>query len=129
MFPFFPLSPQFHPLDGRAWASLANEIQFFLVQDISIEQTQPDCYEVLRDIFWMAFVAAYPSFPHGEWPQWNPMISMEGEFMSYWMNIDNDARKRGDSHMQDEVREFVWEEMKDITEKSLNMHLIPEFLT
>ncbi|KIK73489.1 hypothetical protein PAXRUDRAFT_178306 [Paxillus rubicundulus Ve08.2h10] len=98
MFPFFPLPPRFSFLNGHAWASLVNKIQTCLVMDINMDETWPECYTVLRDIFWMAFVATYPSFPHGEWPKWNLMISMERDFMSYWMNnINNSIRMRVDS--------------------------------
>ncbi|KAF8840220.1 hypothetical protein BDN67DRAFT_1011648 [Paxillus ammoniavirescens] len=33
LFPFFPLSPRFNHQDGEAWKSLADEIQFSLVED------------------------------------------------------------------------------------------------
>ncbi|KAG2097247.1 uncharacterized protein F5147DRAFT_549150, partial [Suillus discolor] len=81
---FFPLAPSFNHLNGRTWAVLADTIQDWLVNNISL--TRSDVWLWGREFFWMAFVAAFPGFLHREWPLWDPKIGMEGEFITYWMS-------------------------------------------
>ncbi|KAF8834169.1 hypothetical protein BDN67DRAFT_871846, partial [Paxillus ammoniavirescens] len=81
---FFPLSPMFDPHHGASWVLLANQIQFHLVQETQAEHLVDECLWV-RKFFWMAYVTTFPTFPQGDWLNWNPRISMEGDFISYWM--------------------------------------------
>jgi hypothetical protein len=37
------------------------------------------------DAFWLTFVAAYPFFPRGTWPMWDPRIPLEGAFIEQWL--------------------------------------------
>ena len=39
----------------------------------------------MRDLFWMAFVASFPTFPASDWPLWDARIQMEGGFISSWV--------------------------------------------
>jgi len=56
----------------------------------------------------MAFIAAFPDFPCEDWPLWDPRISMEGEFISYWMsNIDV-----GRSHRV--ARQMIWSSFENL---------------
>jgi hypothetical protein len=36
------------------------------------------------EAFWMAFTAAFPAFPNGMWPNWNPAIDIDGNFIQDW---------------------------------------------
>ncbi|KAI6009919.1 hypothetical protein BKA83DRAFT_4133147 [Pisolithus microcarpus] len=47
------------------------------------EVVSDDC--LMQKLFWMAFVAVFPEFPHGDWPCWNGLITMEGDFISCWV--------------------------------------------
>ncbi|KIJ68890.1 hypothetical protein HYDPIDRAFT_122721 [Hydnomerulius pinastri MD-312] len=123
LFPFFPLSPTFNLTDGDSWLSLANQIQFHLVQDTQEEHV--DEWLLAREFFWMAFVAAFPRFPHGDWPNWDSRISMEGDFISYWMSDIGVDETRLESVSL--IREFIWEELEGLAAHSLPITL--DFLT
>ncbi|KAH0825932.1 hypothetical protein J3R83DRAFT_7630 [Lanmaoa asiatica] len=109
MFPFLPLSSQFEPTNVYQWAQLANQIEVCLVADPLLESKHPGCYHLMRELFWMAFVAAHPEFPRGKWSHWNSMIAMEGEFMSRWM------LKGGYGGLSDTPPHLViWEQFRSI---------------
>ncbi|EGN99246.1 hypothetical protein SERLA73DRAFT_73784 [Serpula lacrymans var. lacrymans S7.3] len=38
------------------------------------------------DVFLIAFVSAYPTFPQGDWPAWDSRIPLEGRFIVEWMS-------------------------------------------
>lgn len=44
-----------------------------------------------KDLFWFAYIAAYPRFPEGHWPSWDPAIPAEGAFIDRWLD-DADTR-------------------------------------
>jgi len=108
--PFFPLSPAFNPLDGQSWSLLAGQIQSHLVQQTWVES--PDVALWLREFFWMAYVGAFPTFPHGDWPVWDPRISMEGDFISYWIADCKIQEMTPD--VLNTTREFIWEELRNL---------------
>ncbi|KAI9569760.1 hypothetical protein HD554DRAFT_2168935 [Boletus coccyginus] len=108
-FPFLPLSSLFEPTDAYQWVQLAKQIEECLVADPLLESKHPDRYRLTRELFWMAFIAAYPEFPQGKWTRWNSMIAMEGEFMSRWM------LKGGYSGLSDTPpRLVIWEQFRSI---------------
>jgi len=123
MFPFLPLSQGFQPLNTYEWKQLVMNIEQHLLADPHLNNTHPECYFLMRQLFWMAFVAAFPSFPHGDWPNWNSQIPMEGNFISRWVLKDSD-----DSDWDDfpdtcvAIRQLVWEQFSTTVEKVL---LIP----
>lgn len=49
------------------------------------------------DIFWMAYVAAFPRFPSGRWELWDTRIKYGGKFLEGWLASGNDHLCRGDS--------------------------------
>ncbi|KAI5984243.1 hypothetical protein F5J12DRAFT_681020, partial [Pisolithus orientalis] len=75
---YLPLCPTFNHLDGTAWDSLTDEIQFWLVHSIT-EKHSPN-WLWSWEFFWMVFIVAFPQFPHNVWLTWNPLIPMEGPF-------------------------------------------------
>lgn len=108
--PFFPLPPAFNPLDGLSWSSLADQIQFHLVQRTWDESLDVALW--MREFFWMAYVGAFPMFPYGDWPVWDPRISMEGDFISYWI-----ADFKTQEMTPDVIKmtgEFIWEELRSL---------------
>lgn len=95
--PFLPLSPQFRPKDQGCWLTLYTDIAQWLVSQL------PDQSSVLwvwgREAFWLAFIAAHPVFPHGDWPRWPSIVSLDGPFVLYWMarrNAGGDYEDRPD---------------------------------
>lgn len=38
------------------------------------------------DIFWLSYIAVYPTFPEGDWPRWSPLIPLDGQFIHEWMD-------------------------------------------
>ncbi|KAH0834790.1 hypothetical protein J3R83DRAFT_10391 [Lanmaoa asiatica] len=88
MFPFLPLPADFEPDNASHWQRLSKVIESCLVAGTSLESRYPEAYSVMRDLFWMAFVASFPTFPGGNWPLWDTRISMEGGFISSWVRRD-----------------------------------------
>ena len=108
--PFFPLSPTFNPLDGQSWSSLASQIQIQLVQQTWVES--PNVTLWLREFFWMAYVGAFPTFPYGDCLAWDPRISMEGDFISYWI-ADSKIQEMTPDILQT-TRGLIWEEFQNL---------------
>jgi len=73
--------------------ALADSIHDWLISDR--EQLRSTCKWIWgTEAFWFAFTTAYPAFPHGEWPNWDPEIDMEGRHISKWLkrlNADEEA--------------------------------------
>ena len=84
--------------------ALADAIQDWLVaEDASFRR------KALRqwgtEAFWIAFTAAYPAFPHGEWPRWNTQIGMEGQYIQSWL----ESMSNGDGLDALEPSNDAWE--------------------
>lgn len=118
MFPFLPLPSNFEPSDACQWLRLARQIEYCLLVDICLNNKYLQCYRLMQDLFWMAFVASYPTFPHGDWPLWNTQIPMEGEFILSWVLRDKDD-KVPEAFL---TQQTIWEQFKAIVEQVL---LIP----
>ncbi|KAG1875772.1 hypothetical protein F4604DRAFT_1496323, partial [Suillus subluteus] len=84
--PFLPLQ-HFDYSDQAKWASLMKDIEGWLVAQVNC-QTQLWTWGC--DAFWLAFIAAYPSFPMGSWPKWDPRIPLEGTFIEQWLERSGD---------------------------------------
>jgi len=54
----------------------------------------------------MAFVAAFPQFPSGDWLDWDPSIELDGSFMQEWLN------RQGLEGHEREVREEIWQRFR-----------------
>ncbi|KIK78202.1 hypothetical protein PAXRUDRAFT_72826, partial [Paxillus rubicundulus Ve08.2h10] len=109
LFPFLPLPSQFDPYNGLEWQSLAKEIEHWLLQDLAFNMTHPGCYILIQELFWMAFVAVFPSFPYGQWPNWDLQILMDGDFILDWV-ADLDEPKP--TPVPAIVRKSAWEQLK-----------------
>lgn len=81
---FLPLAPSFNHRDGQSWSKLVEIISNWLVNDVKTLKSQEWTWGT--DIFWMAFVAAYPSFPSGTWPVWDCHIALDGTFIHEWLD-------------------------------------------
>ena len=52
----------------------------------------------MHKLFWMAFVAAFPTFPHGDWLLWDLLITIEGNFISSWvLGVSGEQNSADDS--------------------------------
>lgn len=113
MFPFFPLKRRFDHQNVQHWRSLLNEIQSTIPELAkNVDRNQSD---LMRDFFWMAFVATFPSFPGGEWDEWDARISMDGTFIATWLGDPGLQQLRG-SQTPDAVRQFIFDELKETVE-------------
>ena len=65
----------------------------------------------MLDFFWMVFVAAYPSFPGGEWATWDACIPMNRIFITSWLG-DFGLQHLRDSQTPEVVCQFVFDELK-----------------
>ncbi|KAF8346811.1 hypothetical protein F5887DRAFT_916126 [Amanita rubescens] len=82
--PFLPLAQSFDHRDGQSWSKLVEVISDWLVNDVRTLKRQEWTWGT--DTFWMAFVAAYPSFPCGTWPVWDCHIALDGTFIHEWLD-------------------------------------------
>jgi len=85
----------------------------YLVQSQDSEGTLP--HQILvREFFWMSFVAAFPLFPFGNWPNWDPRISLQGSFISYWMeDLDLPDAIMHQGNFSQAVRQYMWRELTE----------------
>ncbi|KAH7903915.1 hypothetical protein BJ138DRAFT_1119926 [Hygrophoropsis aurantiaca] len=109
-FPFFPLPSTFDHRTTNSWAMLANEIQSWMIG--SVFDTQSNDWLWGREFFWMAYIGAHPQFPFGEWPPWNPKISMEGVFVSCWTKASGGNLPRPGSTSL--IRQNIWREFQQL---------------
>jgi hypothetical protein len=58
-------------------------------------------------------MAAYPLFPRGSWPLWNPKISLDGSFMQCWMDREH-AMESMSPLASEEVLSNLWEEFTHV---------------
>ena len=108
MFPFFPLPAHFDALDGESWQILFQDIQTYLVQNPDVELRRQ---VLIQEFFWMAFVAAFPTFPFGDWPDWDYRIPVKGNFIMYWFNhLDLPYAIEHHSNLS-EARRLVWQRL------------------
>jgi hypothetical protein len=86
------------------------------------------------EVFWIAFVTAFPQFPFGAWPTWDPAILLNGPFITTRMasipepvpestvsilmsnSIDNLTATQDDKAGIDEQHEqsMLWVEFKQL---------------
>ena len=82
---FLPLKQSFNHQEGQSWSKLVEVISNWLVNDVK-SLKRPE-WMWGTDAFWMAFVAAYPSFPSGsQWPVWDSHIALDGTFIHEWLD-------------------------------------------
>ncbi|KAI6017433.1 hypothetical protein EDC04DRAFT_2576781 [Pisolithus marmoratus] len=86
--PFLPLECTFDPRSTHQWASLLNDIECWLINEVDTSHPQ---WEWGLDAFWMAFISAFPMFPGGKWCHWDPRIPLEGQFIQGWLNSDEEG--------------------------------------
>jgi hypothetical protein len=98
--------------------ALANDIQDWLVAEApAIRSTIK--WDYGTEAFWMAFTAAYPAFPGGEWPCWNPAIPMEGSYIHAWITgSQDDGNVDADGNPREDLR-VVWEDFQQLVSVSL----------
>ncbi|KAF8438189.1 hypothetical protein L210DRAFT_3545668 [Boletus edulis BED1] len=119
MFPFLPLPSFFDPTDTCQWQQLTKQIEHCLVVDPLLDSKNPECYRFMRELFWMAFIAAYPDFPRGKWLRWNALIPMEGDFISHWTLKDEDTE------LPDiPIHVIIWEQFQSIISDTLSIHCV-----
>ncbi|KAG1720087.1 hypothetical protein EDB19DRAFT_1605755, partial [Suillus lakei] len=85
--PFLPLPPSFDSVDRAHWESVSQKIQDWLTTEVD---TESSLWTWGHDAFWLAFIAAHPSFPMGKWPMWDPRIPLEGSFIEQWLERSSD---------------------------------------
>ncbi|KAH9015520.1 hypothetical protein EDB85DRAFT_2211073 [Lactarius pseudohatsudake] len=114
---FLPLSPTFDKASAVAWTSLASRIQQWLVYYIQ-DQHLPH-WKWGAEVFWTAFVAAFPSFPLGNWPLWDVRIPLAGAFIEKQVvatDFEEISRRAGECTSEDLIRrrEELWEDFCEI---------------
>ncbi|KAH7905746.1 hypothetical protein BJ138DRAFT_1130318 [Hygrophoropsis aurantiaca] len=100
--PFLPLPKRFDFSKTSDWAPLAAKIHGWLLTSVPTisQQWTWGC-----DAFWLAFTAAYPNFPRGQWPKIDPRIPLEGQIAQQWLEqvFESDATNQ----LEDNRTEFL----------------------
>jgi len=104
--PFLPLPADFDSSSFQDWKLLSQKIESWLVSAVPVHSQQ---WTWGHDTFWLAFVAAHPSFPGGPWPMWNSNIPLEGEFIEGWINDGGGLQGPAVSGKMS-IRQCIWAE-------------------
>ena len=103
---FLPLH-SFDHCDGGCWLSLTQVIQDWLITVVVNCQSQGWTWG--HELFWMAFIATYPSFPQGSWLYWNARIAIEGVFIQGRIDKTGDSEIRGVVMLHKDIwGQFCW---------------------
>ena len=111
---FLPLAPAFNKASTKAWVTLASRIQNWLI--FYIQDQHLAHWKWGSEVFWIAFVAAFPSFPLGEWPLWDVRIPLAGAFIEKQVlpnNFEEAARQASELTSEEDLikrREELWED-------------------
>lgn len=107
--PFLPLPSTFNYFNRTDWQIVSQKIQEWLTSEVD---TKSSLWTWGRDAFWLTFVAAYPSFPTGQWPMWDPRIPLEGEFIEQWLKRSGDDSAGEDSAIDEGLVSVsdIWED-------------------
>ncbi|KIK97982.1 hypothetical protein PAXRUDRAFT_135198, partial [Paxillus rubicundulus Ve08.2h10] len=85
----FLLLPQaFNYCSSQDWDNLSQQIEGWLVT-IPTDSQQ---WMWGRDTFWLVFISANPTFPHGRWPLWDVRVPLEGPFIKDWLAMSAQAQ-------------------------------------
>ena len=89
------------------WLMLSYQIQQWLL-DIFREDSEHPLLQWGIELFWIAYIAAFPEFPYGTvWPEWDGYaIPFECGILTNWMN-----RPRPEIDIVCETREEMWSEV------------------
>ncbi|KAH9169148.1 hypothetical protein EDB89DRAFT_2099120 [Lactarius sanguifluus] len=114
---FLPLSPTFDKASSVAWVSLASRIQQWLVYYIQDQHLLH--WKWGAEVFWTAFVAAFPSFPLGNWPRWDVRIPFAGAFIERRVvaaDFEEISQRVSENTGDDLIRhcEELWEDFCEI---------------
>ncbi|KAG1905541.1 uncharacterized protein F5891DRAFT_943734 [Suillus fuscotomentosus] len=104
---FLPLPPSFDYTNRADWQTVSQQIQEWLTTKVDMESS---LWMWGHDVFWLAFISTYPSFPTGKWPMWDPRIPLEGSFIEQWLECSNDSSVDEEALAQDNVVRYIWNE-------------------
>lgn len=82
---YLPLPASFDFTDAVSWSEAAQAIQDWATTCRHTEHTNPPLWTISVNLFWLAFVAAYPQFPRAPWPRWDPRMPLSGLFIERWL--------------------------------------------
>ncbi|KAG1831460.1 hypothetical protein DFJ58DRAFT_736618 [Suillus subalutaceus] len=105
--PFLPLRGTFDYANPMEWAVLSKDIEGWLVTEVD---NRSQLWTWGCDAFWLTFVAAYPLFPRGKWPMWDPRVPLEGTFIQEWLgwSSDIDAMQLRGNHSLLTLLSVLW---------------------
>ena len=103
---FLPLRQTFDYTSPAEWAVLSKQIEEWLVGEVD---TRSQLWTWGRDAFWLAFVAAYPLFPGGNWRKWDTRVPLEGTFIVEWMKRSSDIDIENDESVAN-LLGHIWAE-------------------
>jgi hypothetical protein len=87
-----------------SWAALNEDIESWL---ISMERGHLWAWGL--EVFWITFVAAYPNFPRGIWPEISSAVPVEGPFITSWL-----ASRGQDNRDEASLLEDMWVQFRRI---------------
>ncbi|EGO30672.1 hypothetical protein SERLADRAFT_404740 [Serpula lacrymans var. lacrymans S7.9] len=109
----------FNPYDMQCWIRLMNKIQCWLLMEVIDRQSLEWTWG--REVFWMAYIAAYPKFSCGQWTRWSPKISPEQSFLEGWIaqkgvlaHAERSTRPVANDIDYISTRGAIWDRFQDI---------------
>ncbi|KAJ8073263.1 hypothetical protein PM082_020135 [Marasmius tenuissimus] len=110
---FLHLLSSFNPHVTKPWVDLRKSIEDWMMSFADQKDSTQD-WDWGREAYWMAFSAAYPGFPNGDWPTWNPAIDLGGPYIQEWLNCEGltSCHEEGDANNDCEMRENIWQRFR-----------------
>ncbi|KAG1888081.1 hypothetical protein F4604DRAFT_1570187, partial [Suillus subluteus] len=108
----------------RCWVTLLYKLESWLVHVVVNTRTPEWTWGC--DAFWMAFLAAYPDFPHGSWPLWNSRISLEGAFIESWTLTEDAEDSPALITDHDTIRAGIWTKFQRLATECFPYSLVAE---
>ncbi|KAI0345232.1 hypothetical protein BDW22DRAFT_1354140 [Trametopsis cervina] len=86
---FMPLPKEFNHQSSNSWQAMAAEIQSWLNDEV--RDTTHLQWQWGLELFWIAYVAAFPDFPSGTaWHDWELALPIDGAFINNWIQSHGD---------------------------------------
>ncbi|KAK1226717.1 protein kinase [Marasmius sp. AFHP31] len=107
--PFLVLLPTFDHHTPESWTTMYKSIGQWMAA-FSVCRDVSEDWQWGREAYWMAFTAAFPHFPNGDWSDWDPRIKLDGPFMQEWLGRETGEEdgEKTTGCLEAEAREDIW---------------------
>lgn len=102
---FLPLPHTFDLTSDRSWSELRVAIQDWMATE---GQCGSESWSWALELFWIAYIAASPTFPGGTWPVWDVSVPLKGAFIGQWLSRLYVLEGSAEDSFEDRVRRAMW---------------------